>query len=428
MFKFLKSNLFFVALSGLLLNIPFFIHNFYGQLFAFFALIPLFYVLPKLEKEKAYFYGLVFFGLWLIPTSIWFFKVFPFWIAIASMTFFTLMAVVFQISSIFRNVYLKYFLFIFIWIVISALRYNLPVTENWWIPDLYYTLSFHPFILQIIKYFSIFSLIFVVLGANAVFGFLLFKKYYKSFIALVFIFVVTIFSGNYLFVKNNNNVKSGFNLIAIQNLTSGGIDVHAYSTDVVYLLNKTKNILTSKNLSNSTNFVLFPENKISEDDYDLIKKFAIDNNINVVFNSKQKQGDKFLNSEIFINSFGEIAFISYKKHIAPGEDGFVSKESYNNYVINNKKITSGICYDFHYFDIGGRLKGNDLAFVSVNDAAFGSNMPYFHLSDIVFRSIENNVGILSSSTNAPTFFVDKNGIIRTDVLKPYSDSYIIYKY
>lgn len=424
----LKNNLFFVFLSGLLLNIPFFIHNFYGQLFVFFALIPLFYVLPKIEKERAYFYGLIFFGSWLIPTSIWYFKVFPFFIAIASMTFFTLMAVIFQLSSIFKNIYIKYLSFIFIWFLISVLRYNLPITQDWWIPDLYYTLSFHPFILQIIKYLSIFSLILLVLFSNAFLGFLLFKKKYKYFFSGILFLFLFVFFGNYYFINSIKVTNNNFSLIALQNLTSGGIDVHANIKDVEYLVKKTENILNSRYFNNKNTFVLFPENKISEDYYDLIKSSAIENNINIIFNSKEKIDKGYLNSVVFVNNLGEISFINYKKHIAPGEDGFVSMDSDNSYLIDKIKLTSAVCYDLHYFDIGKRFKGKDLAFISVNDAAFGYNMPYFHLADIVFRAIENNISILSSSTNAPTFFVDKNGIIKTEVLKPYSDSYIIYNF
>lgn len=426
--NFLKNNLFFVLLSGVLLNISFFVHNFYGQIFSFFALIPVFYVLPKIEKEKSYLYGLVFFGSWLIPTSVWYFNVFPWWLAILSMTFFTLMAVIFQVSSIFKNVYLKYFSFIFVWILISVLRYNLPITQNWWIPDLYYLLSFHPFILQIIKYFSIFSLIFLILASNSIIGFLLYKKNYKLFFAC-FVFVLTfIFVSNKIFITQNNaEIKKNISLIALQNLTSGGIDVHATSFDVSSMLNKTKNIINSNNL-NKNIFVLWPENKISEPDYYLIQDFAKNEKINLIFNSKEKIGNNFLNTIVFVGSDGEIKFKNYKKHIAPGEDGFVSYDSKSGYNFNDIKITSGICYDFHYFDISEKLKNNDLAFVAVNDAAFGSNMPYFHLADIVFRAIENDISILSSSTNAPTFFVDKNGIIKTEVLRPYLDSYIIYNF
>jgi len=56
------NPLFIIFLSGLFLNLSFFVTNIFTDLLAFFVIAPAFYALTKLENKKRYLGGLLFFG------------------------------------------------------------------------------------------------------------------------------------------------------------------------------------------------------------------------------------------------------------------------------------------------------------------------------------------------------------------------------
>lgn len=127
----------------------------------------------------------------------------------------------------------------------------------------------------------------------------------------------------------------------------------------------------------------------------------------------------------FLGIYGIELLRNYKTHKAPGEKISVLKGINNFIEINNTKITSDVCYDLHYPDLENRAKGKDLLFAPVDDDRFGKFLPYLHARDVIFRAIENRINILTASTNGPTFFVNKYGIIKKGPLKIYEEGFLI---
>ena len=79
----------------------------------------------------------------------------------------------------------------------------------------------------------------------------------------------------------------------------------------------------------------------------------------------------------------------------------------------------------HYPDFKEKVKKSSLLFAPIDDDRFGKFMPYLHARDVIFRAVENRINILTASTNGPTFFVNKYGIIEKGPLKIYDENYLI---
>lgn len=422
------NPLFIIFLSGLFLNLSFFVTNIFTDLLAFFVIAPAFYALTKLENDKRYLGGLLFFGAWMLPTSYWYFNFMPIWLAALSSLFFTLIANVFKISNLVKkkSIILDFAIIIVSWLALTFLRINLPITEDWWIPHLAYTQWQNISVLQIANFLGIYGVIFLILVINAILAFLLVKK--KKIVSIIFIvFVSFIFlSGNFTI---NNYAKTGeqpISLIAIQSSPENGYWADANSNDIKNLKKLTQNALEKiQNKSSKQIFVLWPENMITEENTEDLMNFAKENNVFLVFNRAEKTDKYPLNSVVLINNNGKEILKNYKTHKAPGEKISVLKDIHNGTEINGIKITSDICYDLHYSDLQKRAKDNDLLFAPVDDDRFGNFMPYLHARDIIFRAIENRISILTASTNGPTFFVNRYGIIEKGPLKIYDEGYLI---
>lgn len=424
----LNNPLFILFLSGLFLNISFFFTNILAEILAFFVIAPAFYALTKLEYKKRYLGGLLFFGAWMLPTSYWYFNFMPIWLAVLALSFFTLIAHVFHISNLIKkkSIFLDFAIIIVSWLFLTFLRINLPIIKDWWIPDIAYTQWQNIFVLQIANFLGIYGIIFLILITNATLAFLWIKK--KKIVSIIFIiFVSFIFLfGN--FVINNFAKTKGQSItfIAIQASPENGYQASTNINDIQKLKKITQSALEKiQNKSLKNIFVLWPENMIAENNTADLINFSKENNIFLVYSREEKTDGDPLNSVMMINDNGKEILKNYKIHKAPGEKISISKDGNKSIEINGIKITSAICYDLHYSDLQSRIKGNNLLFVPIDDDRFGKFMPYLHARDIIFRAIENRINILTASTNGPTFFVNKYGIIEKGPLKIYDEGYLI---
>ncbi len=434
----ITNPLFILFVSGMLLNIPFFISNIFTEFLAFFVIAPAFYAITKLEKQKRYLGGIIFFSAWLLPTTYWYYNFMSAWLAIlASFGVVYFYARVFLLSNFVKNksILSDFTIIIISWVALTTLRINLPIVEDWWIPHLAYTQWQNLSVLQIASFFGIYGIELLILLTNASLAYFLIKK--KKMISILFVIIICILflSGNFAIRHFAETEEQDISLIAIQSSPENGywsnatFKVLSFQTnlnDIQNLENLTKKALEKiqdKSLKNI--FVLWPENMITENDSKSLGDFAKENNIFLVFNEAQKTENDPLNSVVIIDKDGKEILKNYKTHNAPGEKIGISKDINNFIEINNTKITSDICYDLHYPDIKNRAKGNDLLFAPVDDYRFGNFMPYLHARDVIFRAIENRINILTASTNGPTFFVNKYGIIEKGPLKIYEEGFLI---
>ena len=74
-----------------------------------------------------------------------------------------------------------------------------------------------------------------------------------------------------------------------------------------------------------------------------------------------------------------------------------------------------MCYDMHYLDIVGRLRGADSAYATLDDATYGYLQKQFHAADISLHAAQAGVPVAVASTNGPTFAVDSHGVVREQV-------------
>jgi len=88
-------------------------------------------------------------------------------------------------------------------------------------------------------------------------------------------------------------------------------------------------------------------------------------------------------------------------------------------------VVTDICYDLHYPDIRERIDGDDLLLAPVDDDRFGSFFPYLHAADTVFRAVENDINIITASTNGPTFYVNRHGVVERMPLPVYSEDVLV---
>ncbi len=424
------TNPFFILfVSGMFLNIPFFILNIFAELSAFFIIAPAFYAITKLEKQKRYLGGIIFFSAWLLPTTYWYYNFLPALHAfLAIFGLVIVMAIVFQLSSSVKNksVLSDFSIIIISWVALTTLIINLPIAEDVWIPHLAYTQWQNLSVLQVANFFGMYGIELIILLTNASLAYLLLKKKKMTSIIFVIIICILFLSGNFAIEQFAKTEGQDISLIAIQSSPENGYWADANLNDVQNLKNLTRNALAKIQDKPSKNiFVLWPENMISEEDSKTLMDFAKENNIFLVFNEAQKTENDPLNLVVMVDKNGEELLRNYKTHKAPGEKISVLKNVHNSVKINEIKITSDVCYDLHYPDLKNRAKGNDLLFAPVDDDRFGEFMPYLHAKDVIFRAIENRINILTASTNGPTFFVNKYGIIENGPLKIYEEGFLI---
>ncbi|MBC8388695.1 MAG: hypothetical protein ISS14_00615 [Actinobacteria bacterium] len=418
-----------IALSGILLNISFFIHNIYAQIFALFIVAPTFFAISRLKGIKRYVGGLIFFGSWIIPTCYWYFLIFPWWAALLRLTIFTLMANVFFIPLIIkkRNIVLDFVITIVLWVGIIAARIELPFTEDWWIPHIAYTQLLNPLIVQIGGVTGIYGIILIILFINAAIAYLLTKKKYIPAGIVVIIVIATCLTGNILFQNTIGQGDKNIALIAVQSVPSKGFySENATVEDIENLKSLTAGALKDiERKENNIVIVLWPENMVKTSEDENISQFVRENNIYLVYNRAEPNEDELpFNTAVLLDSNGEAILTNYKKHIAPGEE-ITSSNEFSSVMVHDIKVVTDICYDLHYPDIREGISGDDLLLAPVDDDRFGSFFPYLHAADTVFRAVENDINIITASTNGPTFYVNRYGVVERMPLPVYSEDVLM---
>ncbi len=415
-------------LCGALLNISFFVHTIYAQLLALFIIAPVFVILTKSKPTQRYIGSVVFFASWLLPTTYWYFLFMPIWLALfASISYVLLISLVFIIPHWFsiRHIIGQFSLIIIIWIIFIATRTLLPYVELLWIPHIAYTQWLNPLIVQFAAIGSIYSIMFVILLINATTAYCIIKKNWYIVSGFIFTIIIVCLGGNAL-LQHKIADEHDIIIIAVQAMPRAGIDADATHEDVLDLQDMTLDALSKIETIDIPIITVWPENYIKPPEQKYIQDFAKNNNIYIVHNRLTYTDDDPYNTAVLVDNRGNISFENHKKYPAPGEE-IMGSNIFDTAQIDTMNITADICYDLHFLDIKERLKNQHLLLAPVDDSVYGSFMPYLHAADIVFRAVENSVNIATASTNGPTMFVNKFGVVENKPLPMYTTDVAIYE-
>jgi len=199
-------------------------------------------------------------------------------------------------------------------------------------------------------------------------------------------------------------------VIALQAMTEGGVDAPATEQDVSDLIDMTREALGGDYARSTT--VVWPENSIPESAQRRVADAAAELRVNIVYHTTEHDGEGVYKKAVVVDgSTGEAVLANYKQHIAPDEELGVSRASRSIVELGGQRVTAYICYDMHYPDVVGRLSGSDVAYVPLNDAAYGYLQKQFHAADIALHAAQADTAVVVASTNGPTMIVNSNGVV-----------------
>lgn len=380
------------------------------QLMCLYVMVPVFVSLRHVPADKAYILGLVFALGWIIPTTYWYYNFMPLWLAFcASVGFATLLANVFHTVLLrkrlgYGGVVVAY---IAVWVGLTAARLHLPIARDWWLPHIGYSVWHNPGILWVGKFGGEVMIEVVVLALNAALAYCLVKHGYKAFAYASLGLLCAVVAGNV--AVWNMPAKPISPAIALQAMTSGGVDQPATDQDVSSLLR----MVTDAHMryaSSDTVTVVLPENAVPATSEKKLSDFAVLSRLWLVYHTTERVGADTYKKVHIVDPTGSVRLTNYKYHIAPDEHG---KARFSAEILQRdaQTISGYTCYDLHYPDIVQRLTGVDIAYVPINDAAYGYLQRQFHAADIALRAVQANTSIVTASTNGPTMVVSSNGVV-----------------
>ena len=382
------------------------------QLLALPAIILLMLVVLYAPSQYTFGTGVVFGLFWLIPTTYWYYSFMSIGVAIgASSGWVALLANLFYVTKLRHRIGRlgTGLVFILLWCVLTYIRMRLPVTENWWIPHLGYSVWHNSGFLLIGKFGGEAAIEAVLLGVGLISATLIWctKRRVPVATGVMAVAAALVIGANY--VLQSRLSKPIHPVVAIQSLTRAGVDQPATDQDVSDLITMT-NEARKQIMSKDTTTVIWPENYIPASSYSRIAQYATREKVRLVYHTTEPMGNGYYKKAVLLNERGQQILVNYKRHIAPDEKG-VSRTSQNRIVTHDGNLTVYVCYDMHYPDIVERLRGSDTAFVPLDDATYGYLQRQFHAADITLRAAQANTAVVAAATNGPTMIVNSNGVV-----------------
>ncbi len=209
-------------------------------------------------------------------------------------------------------------------------------------------------------------------------------------------------------------------------LTRGGVSAPATDDDVSDLIAATSRALdaraTGSGEPGEVVTVVWSENSTPASSEARVAAYAAERRVRLVYHTKRGQGEEAHKYSVIIGPDGKRILTNSKAHIAPDEQG-TGEMSRQQVKDSGRVVTSYVCYDMHYPDIVGRLRGADAAYASLDDAAYASldDATYgylqkqLHTADIALHAAQAGVPVVVASTSGPTFAVDARGVVRQQV-------------
>lgn len=409
-FRFVHKCLIAVA-SGGSLALTAFAPHWALQLPALVAIAPVFWLLRTTKGGRSYVIGVCFAAAWLVPTTYWYYNFMSLGVAFgASVGWAFLIANLFWLTKLRRRVGTigVWLLFIMAWLVLTWLRMRAPITEDWWLPHLGYSVWQNSGLIWLGKIGGELVLeVVVLLGGSTVAGLLLRKGWRWALAGGSAVIMLTLVLN---FVVWQLPAKPIRPVIALQKMTRGGVDVPATWQDVDDLMGMTRQALGDSYAQPTT--IVWPENSIPEATEGRLKDFAQQYHINLVYHTSESDGEVVYKKVVVIDgTTGRVVLANYKQHLAPDEEVGVSRGSQNVVELDAQRVTAYVCYDMHYPDSVERMRGGDVVYVPLNDATYGYLQKQFHAADIALHAAQANVTSVAAATNGPTMIVNSNGVV-----------------
>ena len=398
-------------MSGSVLAATAFAPHWILQLLAILATAPIFWLLRNVSVRYTYAVGVCFTLAWLIPTTYWYYTfMLPGVAFAASVGWAALVSNLFWLVGLRKKIgtLAVWILFTLFWLILTWLRLRLPITEDWWLPHLGYSIWHNSGVVWLGKFGGeIVMELALLLSGMIIAGVFVCCGWRKMLVASVLIVVVFVGLNNIVW---NMPAKPIHPVVAIQKMTRGGIDMPATKQDIEDLIAMTKQAASSRR--NVPTTIVWPENSVPKSSYNRVAEFAAQMRNLIIYHTTERVGKKVYKKVVAIDgTTGKIILTNYKQHLAPDEKTGLSRMSRSISTFYNRHITAYICYDLHYPDIVERLRGSDIAYVTLNDAAYGYLQKQFHAADIALRATQAYTSIVVAGTNGPTMIVNSNGVI-----------------
>ncbi|MYM18508.1 hypothetical protein GSY69_00570 [Brevibacterium sp. 5221] len=412
-----------VFLCGGALATATFVDRWWVQVLPLFCIAPVFVAMRRAKPSRHYPAGLVFFGAWLLPTTYWYYSFMPVWLAfLASVGFVALIANLFRLFALRLPFWAVLVLVAAVWSALTFARMHLPVTEDWWLPHLGYAVWRNSGLLQFAALGGEAVVEAGVLASNVVVALLIVS--FRPWVAVAGMCAL----GGAVVVADvrvwDSEPDAVPQVVSVQQMTVGGVDVPATARDIRTLTETSAAALKTLD-GDARRIVVWPENSVPEAQRLLVESAARDLDASVVYHSAEMRGDERFKRVIVLNERGDEVLSNTKAHIAPDESG---TGAFSNRHVSwaDWSITAYVCYDMHYPDSVRRVAGADIVFVPINDAAYGGLQQRFHKADLAIRAVQSRASMISASTNGPTVFIDKHGVVR-DELQPVTAGVITVK-
>ena len=381
------------------------------QLPAVVAMAAVFWLLRTVPARRAYSVGVLFTLAWLVPTTYWYYNFMSLGAALgASIGWALLMANLFHLAALREKLgtRLVWPLFALLWLALTWLRLRMPVTEDWWLPHLGYSVWRNSGLVWLGGFGGETALEAVVLAGGMAVAAAFVRRGPWAALAAGAAAIASVIGLNA--ISQSLPAKPIPPVIAVQAMTAGGVDAPATEQDVSDLIDMTREALGGDYARSTT--VVWPENSIPESAQRRVADVAAELRVNIAYHTTEHDGEGVYKKTVVVDgSTGQAVLANYKQHLAPDEKLGVSRASRSIVELGDRRVTAYICYDMHYPDVVGRLRGSDVAYVPLNDAAYGYVQKQFHAADIALRAAQADTAVVVASTNGPTMIVNSNGVV-----------------
>ncbi len=381
------------------------------QLPAVVAMAAAFWLLRTVPARRAYSVGVLFTLAWLVPTTYWYYNFMSLGAALgASIGWALLMANLFHLAALREKLgtRLVWPLFAILWLALTWLRLRMPVTEDWWLPHLGYSVWRNSGLVWLGGFGGETALEAVVLAGGMAVAAAFVRRGPWAALAAGATAIASVIGLNA--ISQSLPAKPIPPVIAVQAMTAGGVDAPATEQDVSDLIDMTREALGGDYARSTT--VVWPENSIPESAQRRVADVAAELRVNIAYHTTEHDGEGVYKKTVVVDgSTGQAVLANYKQHLAPDEKLGVSRASRSIVELGDRRVTAYICYDMHYPDVVGRLSGSDVAYVPLNDAAYGYLQKQFHAADIALHAAQADTAVVVASTNGPTMIVNSNGVV-----------------
>lgn len=381
------------------------------QLPAVVAMAAVFWLLRTVPARRAYSVGVLFTLAWLVPTTYWYYNFMSLGAALgASIGWALLMANLFHLAALREKLgtRLVWPLFALLWLALTWLRLRMPVTEDWWLPHLGYSVWRNSGLVWLGGFGGETALEAVVLAGGMAVAAAFVRRGPWAALAAGAAAIASVIGLNA--ISQSLPAKPIPPVIAVQAMTAGGVDAPATEQDVSDLIDMTREALGGDYARSTT--VVWPENSIPESAQRRVADVAAELRVNIAYHTTEHDVEGVYKKTVIVDgSTGQAVLANYKQHLAPDEELGVSRASRSIVELGDRRVTAYICYDMHYPDVVGRLSGSNVAYVPLNDAAYGYVQKQFHAADIALHAAQADTAVVVASTNGPTMIVNSNGVV-----------------